>query len=141
MNPGGPHRPDMRTHCPQPYPTYGAPVYPVNMHIYSHLNDFQEGIVHPPQQAYCSDPFGSHPQALRSRETGERAKWAPAQSAPSSLCGGEREGVRKNLLAIFNSQLVDRVMDMFPHLMDPQRLAAEILTLQNQHIVNSLTEL
>ncbi|KAM6958801.1 endoribonuclease ZC3H12A [Aplochiton taeniatus] len=133
MGPGGPPRPDMRNHCPQPYPQYGAPVYPVNMNVYSHLKDFQEGMLHPHQQAYCLDPFGSHPRALRSRETGERPNWAPAPRASSNLCGGEREGVRKNLLAIFNGQLVDRVMDMFPHLMDPQRLAAEILNLQNQH--------
>ncbi|CDQ82450.1 unnamed protein product [Oncorhynchus mykiss] len=43
----------------------------------------------------------------------------------------EREEVRKKLLAIFNGRLVDKVMDMFPQLMDPQRLAAEILILQS----------
>lgn len=43
----------------------------------------------------------------------------------------EREEVRRKLYAIFNPRHVDRVMDMFPQLIDPQQLAAEVLKLKS----------
>ncbi|KAM4797000.1 endoribonuclease ZC3H12A [Rhinophrynus dorsalis] len=45
----------------------------------------------------------------------------------------ERLSVRTNLCAIFQPQLVDAVMNMFPQLLDPQRLAAEIFTYNSQN--------
>ncbi|XP_075706649.1 endoribonuclease ZC3H12A [Rhinoderma darwinii] len=45
----------------------------------------------------------------------------------------ERLRVRTNLCAIFNPSLVDSVMNMFPHLLDPQSLAAEILNYRAQN--------
>ncbi|CAB1350841.1 unnamed protein product [Coregonus sp. 'balchen'] len=134
------HNPDMMTYCPPCYPNYGAPMYPVSMHQDSHPNDFQQqGRFYPPQQTYWSDPFRTYPQTLHSvAQVEQQRHWSPARTQPSPHGEGreredgkEREDVRKKLLAIFNGRLVDKVMDMFPQLMDPQRLAAEILTLQS----------
>ncbi|KAJ3597953.1 hypothetical protein NHX12_001468 [Muraenolepis orangiensis] len=44
----------------------------------------------------------------------------------------DRLDLRKKLHAIFNPYQVDAVMEMFPHLMDAQKLAAEILKLKAQ---------
>ena len=65
---------------------------------------------------------------------GERpAPWGYHQPpAPPSPPGGGRETVRKKLLAIFNSRLVDQAMEMYPHVLDPQVLVAEIIMLQGQ---------
>uniref|UniRef100_A0A4W5NH72 Zinc finger CCCH-type containing 12Ab n=1 Tax=Hucho hucho TaxID=62062 RepID=A0A4W5NH72_9TELE len=134
------HNPDMLTYYPPCYPNYGTPMYPVSMHQYSHPSDFQQqGRVHSPQQTFWSDPFGTYPQTLHSiAQVEQQRPWSPARTQPSPHGEGrqredcrEREDVRKKLLAIFNGRLVDRAMDMFPRLMDPQRLAAEILTLRS----------
>lgn len=68
-----------------------------------------------------------HPPAVQSSQRD------PPQGAPSSPSSEEREVVRKKLLAIFSAQLVDTAMDMFPQMMDPQLLVAEILMLQSQN--------
>ncbi|XP_051999383.1 endoribonuclease ZC3H12A-like [Xyrauchen texanus] len=44
----------------------------------------------------------------------------------------ERQELRKKLHAIFNPHHVDKVMEMFPHLKDPQQLAAEVLKLKSK---------
>lgn len=111
------------------YPNYGT--YPVSMRAYSQPTDFQHSRVHGHQQQhYCSDLFGAHP-ATRTL-AGEHSQWEPPQGTQPSE-GGEREVVRKKLLAIFSVHLVDTAMDMFPQLMDPQLLVAEILMLQSQN--------
>lgn len=108
---------------PPHYPGYSA--YPASMHTYSQPTDYQ-------QQKYCSVPFGAHPLAVRSLP-GERCCWGPLQGTQQNPSRGEeREAVRKKLLAIFSARLVDTAMDMFPQLMDPQMLAAEIVMLQSQ---------
>lgn len=118
------HGSDEIPFSPPHYPSYGA--YSVSMHAYSQLTDYQQ------QQKYRSAPFGAHPPAVRSLP-GERSCWKPPQGTHQNPSGGEeREAVRKKLLAIFNAHLVDTAMDMFPQLMDPQMLAAEILMLQSQ---------
>lgn len=118
------HGSDEIPFSPPHYPSYGA--YSVSMHTYSQLTDYQQ------QQKYRSAPFGAHPPAVRSLP-GERSCWKPPQGTHQNPSGGEeREAVRKKLLAIFNAHLVDTAMDMFPQLMDPQMLAAEILMLQSQ---------
>lgn len=83
------------------------------------------GYTHPVQGVHSTgEPIQHHPW---------RAPMPLAPQARSKHPGsGTREEVRKKLMAIFNSRLVDRAMDMFPKLLDPQRLAAEILTLQSQ---------
>ncbi|XP_070805958.1 endoribonuclease ZC3H12A isoform X1 [Pituophis catenifer annectens] len=45
----------------------------------------------------------------------------------------ERAKVHVKLCGIFHPHLVDTVMSRFPHLLDPQQLAAEILTYKTQH--------
>lgn len=45
----------------------------------------------------------------------------------------ERISVRTRLCAIFQHSLVDAVMSMFPHLLDPQSLAAEIVNYRSQN--------
>ncbi|XP_056416576.1 endoribonuclease ZC3H12A [Hyla sarda] len=45
----------------------------------------------------------------------------------------ERLSVRTSLCAIFPHSLVDAVMNMFPHLVDPQSLAAEIVNYRAQN--------
>lgn len=108
---------------PPHYPGYGA--YPGSMTAYSQPTDYQ-------QQKYCSVPFGPHPVAVRSLP-GERCCWRPPQGTQQNPSRGEgREAVRKKLLAIFSARLVDTAMDMFPQLMDPQMLAAEIVMLQSR---------
>ncbi|KAJ7985242.1 hypothetical protein DPEC_G00350050 [Dallia pectoralis] len=63
--------------------------------------------------------------------TGTQQSWA---QPPPPACDPEREELRKNLQAIFNPRQVDTVMGMFPHLMDAQKLAAEILNLKSQGV-------
>lgn len=121
---------------PPQYASYGA--YPVSMPPYQHCR--VPGRQQQQQQQYWSDPFGAHPAVVRSSLPGERSHWEPppppppqgTQLSPSSG-GEEREVVRKKLLAIFSAHLVDMAMDMFPQLMDPQKLVAEILMLQSQN--------
>ncbi|XP_071992881.1 endoribonuclease ZC3H12A [Engystomops pustulosus] len=45
----------------------------------------------------------------------------------------ERLNMRTRLCAIFQPSLVDAVMNMFPHLLDPQSLAAEIVNYRSQN--------
>lgn len=122
--------PDMTPYSPHHYPSHGT--YPVSVPAYSHLTDFQHPRVLSRQQPYCPGPFGAHRQevCILSRE---RADKDPPQRTPLSPSTEEKEVVRKKLLAIFSAQLVDTAMDMFPHVMDPQMLVAEILMLQSQN--------
>nr|XP_029500943.1 ribonuclease ZC3H12A-like [Oncorhynchus nerka] len=134
MGPASTYHPDKITYSPTYYLSYGAPIYPVGKHQYRYPNDFQqENRAHPPQQTYWSDPFGTYPQTLHSTAQMEKQRhWLLPRTQPHPHGESrEREEVRKKLLAIFNGRLVEKVMDMFPQLMDPQRLAAEILILQS----------
>ncbi|XP_010871829.2 ribonuclease ZC3H12A [Esox lucius] len=127
------NHPGVMTYCSPCHLNDGHPMFPVGMRQYNHGSDLhQQGMVQHPPQTYWSDPFVAHPQTLRSSGQGEPHKhWSPNLTQNSSG-GWEKEEVRKKLLAIFNRHLVDKAMDMFPQLMDPQRLAAEILTLQSR---------
>lgn len=122
--------PDMTPYSPHHYPSYGT--YPVRMPAYSQLTDFQHTGVHSHQQPFWSGPFGAHPQAVCGLSR-EHSQGGPPQRTQLSPSTEEREVVRKKLLAIFSSQLVDTVMDMFPQMIDPQMLVAEILMLQSQN--------
>lgn len=124
------HSPDMTHYSPHRYPSYGT--YPVSMPAYSQLTDFQHTRVHSHQQPYWSGPFGAHPPVVCSLSR-ERSQEDPPQGTQLSPSTEEREVVRKKLLAIFSAQLVDTAMDIFPHIMDPQMLVAEILMLQSQN--------
>lgn len=124
------------SYAPPHFPAYGP--YSVSRNVYSQPPEFQHSHYHQQQQIYWSAPFATPPRpqpvhphppppqrAQRSTPRGAQA------NRPSK--GGEREAVRKKLLAIFSAQLVDMAMGMFPQEMDPQVLVAEIVTLQSQH--------
>ncbi|XP_040901056.1 endoribonuclease ZC3H12A [Toxotes jaculatrix] len=98
------------------------------------------------QQNYWSDPFQgllqsrtscSLPSSVHSSNSHNSYKgreyhsWG--QQQPSSAAfDPQRLELRKKLQAIFNPHQVDTVMEMFPHLMDAEKLAAEILNLKGQ---------
>lgn len=132
LGPVSSHSSDIIPYGPPQYASYGA--YPVSMSAYSQPPDFQHSRAHNPQQRqqYWSDPFGAHPLAARSLPRWEPPP-PPQRTQLSPANGEEREVVRKKLLAIFSANLVDTAMDMFPQLMDPQMLVAEILMLQSQN--------
>lgn len=107
------HRCEGSTYGPSRYGSYGG--YPVSTQAYSRGSDFQQP---------WSDPFGFQPGVPKLSV--ERFHQGPT---PAALT--EREAVRKKLLAIFSARLVDAAMNMFPELMDPELLVAEILALQS----------
>ncbi|XP_071356931.1 LOW QUALITY PROTEIN: ribonuclease ZC3H12A [Trachinotus anak] len=130
IGPVSSHSSDMVPYGPPHFQGYA---YPVSMPAYSQPTDFQHRRAHNcPQQLYWSDPFGGHPQVVHNL-LGERSQWEPPQGTQPSPSREEREVVRKKLLAIFSASLVDAAMDMFPQMMDPQKLVAEILMLQTQN--------
>ncbi|XP_073341846.1 endoribonuclease ZC3H12A [Pagrus major] len=101
------------------------------------------------QQNYWSDPFQGMPQARTSHSLPSSAhtshghnsccshegqqyhSWGQQQSS-SAAFDPQRLELRKKLQAIFNPHEVDTVMQMLPHLMDAEKLAAEILKLKAQ---------
>lgn len=124
------HSPDMTPYSPCPYPSYGT--YPLSMPAYSQPTDFQHSRVHGHQQPYWSGLSGAHRPGVCSLPA-EHSQADPPQGTQPSPSTEEREVVRKKLLAIFSAQLVDMAMDMFPQMLDPQMLVAEILMLQSQN--------
>ncbi|XP_047460131.1 ribonuclease ZC3H12A [Mugil cephalus] len=128
------HSADMMPRGGSPhYPSYCA--YPISMHVYSHPTDFHRRRHHhqqqqQQQQQYWSDPLGAPPPAVHGLP---RERWDPLPVSQPNPSREEREVVRKKLLAIFSANLVDTAMDMFPQIMDPQMLVAEILMLQSQN--------
>lgn len=98
---------------------------------------------------YWSDPFQGLPQATAScnlpssvhtshshntcysYEGQQYHSWGQQRSC-SAAFDPQRLELRKKLQAIFNPQQVDTVMEMFPRLMDAEKLAAEILNLKAQ---------
>ncbi|XP_064202985.1 endoribonuclease ZC3H12A [Anguilla rostrata] len=129
-----------------PTATFGGPLYPATVpHPYSLPASFPR--VHPGPRKYWSDSYqpvppsrsaNSLPDHLRMPAPpehglmgvygGEQHHWGP----PHDPFQAEREEVRKKLQAIFHPCQVDKVMGMFPHVLDPQALAAKILTLKSQ---------
>ncbi|XP_029959376.1 ribonuclease ZC3H12A [Salarias fasciatus] len=101
------------------------------------------------QQNYWSDPFQGLPQARASSSlpcsvhpshshnscssySGHQYNSWGQRQPPSPAFDPKRLELRQNLQAIFNPQQVDTVMEMFPHLMNAEKLAAEILNLKAQ---------
>ncbi|KAF6719946.1 Ribonuclease ZC3H12A [Oryzias melastigma] len=101
-------------HCPS------SCMYQLSRAAYSQPADFQHQRVHPHQHPHWLDPISARSQR-------EESRFPPPE--PNK---GERDVVRKKLLAIFSAQLVDAAMEAFPQLLDPQLLVAEILRLQSQ---------
>ncbi|KAG7499863.1 ribonuclease ZC3H12A-like [Solea senegalensis] len=129
MGPLSSHSPDVIPHNLPHYHGYGA--YPVSVPAaYSQPADFQHTRVHKhQQQTYWSDPFGGHHPVVH----GLPGKHLPRELLQPGPSREEREVVRKKLLAIFSVHLVHMAMDMFPQVMDPQVLVAEILMLQSKN--------
>ncbi|XP_061616160.1 LOW QUALITY PROTEIN: ribonuclease ZC3H12A [Phyllopteryx taeniolatus] len=61
------------------------------------------------------------------------ADMMPMDLPSYEIYGEERKVARTKLLAVFRTNLVDAVMDMFPHLVDPEMLAAEIVKMQSDN--------
>lgn len=102
------------------------------------------------QQSYWSDPFQGMPQTRApyslpssihsvnsynsccAYKDHQNHPWDQRQASPASF-DQQRQELRKNLQAIFNPNQVDTVLEMFPHLMDAEKLAAEILNFKAQN--------
>ncbi|XP_031709077.1 endoribonuclease ZC3H12A [Anarrhichthys ocellatus] len=130
------------------YDTYPSHMFPAGVphqnSLPSHLH--YNGAPHH-QQHYWSDPFQGPPQARTSSvlpssvhssnphncsyKGQEYHSWGQQQSS-SAAYDPQRLELRKKLQAIFNPQQVDTVMEMFPHVMNAEKLAAEILNLKAQ---------
>ncbi|XP_070691869.1 endoribonuclease ZC3H12A [Pempheris klunzingeri] len=103
-----------------------------------------------PQQNYWSDPFQGQPHARTSCSLPSSVNssnshnscssynghsyhfWGQQQPSSSAALDPQRLELRKKLQAIFNPNQVDTVMEMFPHLTNAEKLAAEILNLKAQ---------
>ncbi|XP_054620599.1 endoribonuclease ZC3H12A [Dunckerocampus dactyliophorus] len=103
------------------YASYGG--YPV-----SNMDHFQHGHL---EQIYWSDPV--RPYAPICHFPGGRSPREPPQRQALDPNLEERKIVRKKLLAIYSAHLVDAAMDMFPHVVDPQMLVAEIVMMQSHN--------
>lgn len=131
-------------------PNYPPQIFPPGVvHQHSLPNHIQYSGAPHYQQQYWSDPFQGLPQARTScslpssthsshshssccsYKGHEYHAWGQQQS-PSSSFDPQRLDVRKKLQAIFNPHEVDTVMEMFPHLIDAEKLAAKILNLKSQ---------
>ncbi|XP_023676991.2 endoribonuclease ZC3H12A [Paramormyrops kingsleyae] len=115
------------------YSTYWSHLYPQDSQACSLPTNFQPGGVVPHQDKYWlfesrSSSSLPDPHQMLGQHTQGSVVPYPEQRASF---GVEREEVRKKLQAIFNPYHVDKVMGMFPHLLDPQKLAAEILSLKS----------
>ncbi|XP_028986323.1 ribonuclease ZC3H12A [Betta splendens] len=101
------------------------------------------------QQGYWSDPFQALPQARApyslpcsghssqphcTSNSHQYHSWGH-QPAPSALFDPQRLELRKKLQAIFNPRQVDAAMEMFPHLIDAEKLAAEIINMKAQGVI------
>ncbi|XP_014447117.1 endoribonuclease ZC3H12A [Tupaia chinensis] len=87
-----------------------------------------------PPREYWSEPYPLPPptpilQEPRGPSPGvTRGPWGGASSLAK-----ERASVYTKLCGVFPPHLVEAVMGRFPQLLDPQRLAAEILSYKSQH--------
>ncbi|XP_010115824.1 PREDICTED: ribonuclease ZC3H12A, partial [Chlamydotis macqueenii] len=124
------------------------PVYPhspsleqnVNAGRYSLPNEYGAPPSH--SREYWSEPYQMPPPQVRSPGVRDPRS---VQRAPGPTYGDscqwpvsdqfaeERANVHVKLCGIFHPHLVDAVMSRFPRLLDPQRLAAEILTYKSQN--------
>ncbi|KAM6900041.1 endoribonuclease ZC3H12A [Xenentodon cancila] len=120
INPVSSYGADISPYGPPRYPS--CCTHPVSRPVYGQSPDLQHSRT---QHPYWSDPGPTHHPVPHSLQ-GE----TPSGRIPGQV---ERDVVRKKLLAIFSAQLVDTAMEMFPQVLDPQMLVAEILKLQSQN--------
>ncbi|XP_058051605.1 endoribonuclease ZC3H12A [Ahaetulla prasina] len=88
-----------------------------------------------PGREYWSEPYHPGPAAHQDLPRAPCLAYKDSSrhwATPDSFAD-ERAKVHVKLCGIFHPHLVDTVMSRFPHLLDPQQLAAEILTYKTQH--------
>ncbi|CAK6964360.1 endoribonuclease ZC3H12A [Scomber scombrus] len=128
------------------YDTYHPHMLPPGVpHQHSLPSNFQYNGAPHHQQNYWSDPFqglhharlsslptvhSSHPNNSGCSYEGQQYHSWGQKQPPNVAFNQQRLELRKKLQAIFNPHQVDTVMEMFPHLMDAEKLAAEILNLK-----------
>lgn len=126
-SPAFPHHHSTGSDTVPHYPPYDA--YRLNLPPFSQPACFPHS--HPP---HCPQPvYWSDPYAFRRGLPTDSSPWEPPRRTQSSHPADKRTFLRTSLLAIFNAQLVDAAMDMFPQMNDPGKLAAEIVNLQTQN--------
>ncbi|XP_053720095.1 endoribonuclease ZC3H12A isoform X2 [Synchiropus splendidus] len=126
-SPAYPHHHSTGSDAVPHYPPYDA--YRVSMPPFSQPASFQHSRHHHHHQpVFLSEPYGVRPVLPC-----EPPPWDPPLATQPSRNTDQRTVIRTNLLAIFSAHLVDAAMDRFPQVNDPQKLAAEIVNLQNQN--------
>ncbi|KAI3361224.1 hypothetical protein L3Q82_013420, partial [Scortum barcoo] len=85
----------------------------------------------PPARTSCSLPSSTHSSHSHNSHCHEYHSWGHQQPTSAAFDLQKLE-LRKKLQAIFNPREVDTVMEMFPHVMDAEKLAAEILNMKAQ---------
>ncbi|KAF4021976.1 hypothetical protein G4228_013240 [Cervus hanglu yarkandensis] len=94
----------------------------------------------PPPAAFPPREYWSEPYQLPPPTPGLQEPRAPGPGADRGPWGGagrlakERASVYTKLCGVFPPHLVEAVMARFPQLLDPQQLAAEILSYKSQHL-------
>lgn len=125
--------------APHSFSGYGVPVHAGTAGQYSLPGEFSAALPH--SREFWSEPYPL-PQVrspgVPSPHTVQRAPGPPyGDSGPwagsEQQFADERANVHVKLCGIFHPHLVDAVMSRFPRLLDPQRLAAEILTYKAQN--------
>ncbi|XP_070621044.1 endoribonuclease ZC3H12A [Erythrolamprus reginae] len=130
--PPGPESRRLGQYLPQGFPP--TPSEQVSPHSFPGYN-VDTGASLGPGREYWSEPYHLGPAV---RQDLPRAPCLPYKDSsrrwatPDSFAE-ERAKVHVKLCGIFHPHLVDTVMSRFPHLLDPQQLAAEILTYKTQH--------
>lgn len=144
-----PHHRNLDSKGQPKYDTYPPHMFPSGVpHQHSLPSCLPYGRAPHHQHNYWSDSFQGMPQARTAQslpssfhtshchksccscEGHQYPSWGLQQASSAAAFNPKRLELRKNLLAIFNPHQVDTVMEMFPHLMDAEKLAAEIFNLK-----------
>ncbi|KAM8935557.1 endoribonuclease ZC3H12A [Lycaon pictus] len=120
-----------RAELPAPRGAFSAFGGPVGGGHFSVPADYAPPPATFPAREYWSEPYPLPPPTPVLPERPGPAEGGP-WGAPGSLAK-ERASVYTKLCGVFPPHLVEAVMGRFPRLLDPQRLAAEILSYQPQH--------
>lgn len=139
---------NLESKCQPKYETYPPHMFtPIMPHQHSLASHLQYSGAHHHQQKYWSDPFqmlpqnrscsslpksvhSSHPCSHSCSYEGNQYSCWLQQQPSSAAFDPQRLELRKKLQAIFNPHQVDTVMEMFPHLTNAEKLAAEIFNLR-----------
>ncbi|KAK5921912.1 hypothetical protein CgunFtcFv8_019228 [Champsocephalus gunnari] len=140
-----PHgNPDCKGHSQ--YDSYPPQMFPPSVPPQNSQQHYGGAAHH--RQSYWSDPFQGLPQARTpcslpssahsshsnsgSYKGQQYHSWGPTHGSLDAFDPQKRMDLRKKLQAIFNPSQVDTVMEMYPHVTNAEKLAAEILKLKAQ---------